>query len=571
MDKNLVDALAAAPLAKLKNAPILLTQGDVLNTYAEGELKRLGVKTVYVTAGEQVITKKVLERLAELKIKVIPLGGKDRFETAVNLAKEMGSFNKIVVATAGSNADALSISSIAAAKGMPILLSEAGKIPTQVKNYIDSIGSNVNQTYILGGEGVSADAVKNAVPNGIRIGGKDRFETNLEILKFFANDLKYSKVYLANGEDKHLVDALTGAPLAAQTSSPLLLTGKALPGNSKEYAKLNLGPNVIALGGESSVAKDVLQELQSSLVYSVDGMDAGSADPAKVESLANTVKITGKNVSLKNAKTNYSVYIHGDNALLDNVTIGGTLFIDPGAHGTANINNVKAGKIVVLSGAKESIHLRNTKAGTLLVSSSSEVRVESSGTTRIGNTVVNSYVILDAAGGTLGTVEVVSADGQEPVVILKAAFNAGVVYESAKWVFSTKLYDNELEVADFDILKEAYLNHGIFRGYTEITDDEVYKGDMKAFEVFEELSDAEKEILIAYLDDTFDANDGIVGNAYRINTVFEEMRKWELESAIWVPESGLSNSNSQNSPFVIEDLTLSMNYNENIKAPSVDL
>lgn len=43
MNENLVDALAAAPLAKLRNAPILLTQGDALNRYAETELEANGL------------------------------------------------------------------------------------------------------------------------------------------------------------------------------------------------------------------------------------------------------------------------------------------------------------------------------------------------------------------------------------------------------------------------------------------------------------------------------------------------------------------------------------------------
>lgn len=450
MDENLVDALAAAPLAKLKNAPILLTEGDVLNKYAEIELERLGVKTVYVTTGDKVITKKVLDRLAELNVIVVPLGGSDRYETALNIAKEMGSFDKFVVATAWNNADALSVASIAAAKGMPIILSDVNKIPDSVMSYIDSVKGNVAQTYVLGGTGALTDNVKNSLPNATRIGGVDRFDTNREVLKTFANDLKYSKTYLANGENNHLADALAGSPLAALTSSPVVLTGTSLPAETKEFVKLNLGFNFIIFGGEASVPLAINEQLSTALVYSEDGAIVGSDDANKPEEMTDSIKITANNVTLKNVKTTYSVYIQGDNAVLDNVTISGTLFIDPGENGTANINNVKAGRIVVLSGAKDSIHLKNTEAGTLVVSSSSEVRVESSGTTKVGNTVVTSYAILDAAGGSLGRVEVVSVAGQAPVVTFKGTFDQPIVVSGA----ATIKADSNASIAKLEIEPE---------------------------------------------------------------------------------------------------------------------
>ncbi|AHF08047.1 cell wall-binding repeat-containing protein [Desulfitobacterium metallireducens] len=450
MDENLVDALAAAPLAKLKNAPILLTEGDKLNKYAGIELKRLGVKTVYVTTGDKVITKKILDQLAEMNITVVPLGGSDRYETSLNIAKQMGTFNKFVVATAWNNADALSIASIAAGKGMPILLSDINNVPNNVMAYIDSVKENVDQTYVLGGTGALTDNVKIVLPNAIRIGGLDRFGTNLEVLKTFANDLNYSKTYLANGEDNHLADALAGSPLAALTASPVVLTGTTLPSETKNFAKLNLGSNVITFGGEASIPSSIVEQLTSVVVYAQDGATIGSSDANQLEELTDSIKITAKNATLKNARTAYSVYIQGDNVVLDNVTITGTLFIDPGEKGTANINNVKAGKIIVLSGAKDSIHLKNTEAGTLVVSSSNEVRVESSGTTKIGNTVVTSYAILDAAGGSLGSVEVVTIAGQSPVVTFKGTFAEPIVVNGA----ATIKADANANIAKLEIAPE---------------------------------------------------------------------------------------------------------------------
>lgn len=112
MNQNLVDALTAAPLAKAKDAPILLTGGKHLNSHTKEELIRLGVTTVYVTSGLGVITQPVIDELTAMNITVIPLGGSNRFATALNIADVVGFHGKLVLASGYSNADALSIAAI---------------------------------------------------------------------------------------------------------------------------------------------------------------------------------------------------------------------------------------------------------------------------------------------------------------------------------------------------------------------------------------------------------------------------------------------------------------------------
>jgi putative cell wall-binding protein len=266
MDNNLIDALAAAPLAKLKNAPILLTEGSELNQFTEAELKRLEVKTIYLTTGNQVISTKVTDKIKALGISIVLLGGQDRFETAINIAKQMGSFQNIVVATAWTNADALSIASIAAAKGMPILLSDVKDLPANVKAYVDSVRDKISCSYVLGGSAVLRENVTQALPNATRIAGDNRYNTNVEILKTFAHDMKYNYVYIANGEDSHSADAMVGAPLAALKSAPIVLTATELTEATTAFARLSLPPNLIALGGEAVVPTSILAELSTAVV-----------------------------------------------------------------------------------------------------------------------------------------------------------------------------------------------------------------------------------------------------------------------------------------------------------------
>lgn len=369
MDDNLVDALTAAPLAKALNAPILLTQGDSLNSYAQAELQRLGVKTVYITSGSGVIKPAVTDQLSTLGIKTISLGGKDRFATALNLAQTLGKiapFSQMVVATAYSNADALSVAGIAAAQGMPILLTDAKTLPAETAAYIDSL-SGITHTYVVGGTGVVSDTVKKALPKAQRAGGVDRYDTNRLILQQFAPELKYGQVYVTNGEDTHLVDALAVAPLAAQTDSPVVMSGQQLPVETLTYVKSYLLPKTITvLGGESVVPSASLSGLTSSLTYAQAGDSEGSTDQNNQAVLADSVNVTGDNVTVQNAIAPYSIYVTGNNAVLTNLVVAGTIFLDPGANGGANLTNVSAANIVVLSGAANSIKLTKVTANNLI-------------------------------------------------------------------------------------------------------------------------------------------------------------------------------------------------------------
>ena len=492
-DANLVDALTAAPLAKLKNAPILLTQGNELSAYAENELTRLGVKTVYVTSGTAVIKQPVLDKLASMGITVVPLGGSDRFETAVNIAKQFDNPQKVVVATAWSNADALSISSIAAAHGMPILLTNAASVPGNVKSYIDGL-SKLTHTYVVGGTAVISDNVLKALPKAERIAGANRYATNLEILKKFYGSIKPGKVFVANGQNSHLVDSLAGAPYAALTASPLLLTESSMPAASKEFARKYLLPNkLVALGGEAAVPTSILSGLINFTTYADDNATYGSSSAAQPESLKDALRISGNNVTVNNLAADYSVYITGDNAKLNNVTVKGSLFIDPGANGSAYLDKVKADKIVVLSGGKDSIHISQSASGELVVVSRddqgtpSTVRVVAENGTTIGNTTVATYAIIDAAtGAVVGTVTISSVAGETPQVELKGNFTEPVVIDgpaNVSLAAGTVVASMERLAEDGSLNVPAGASIGSFSGNTSGVSGQGTIGDKTADQV----------------------------------------------------------------------------------------
>jgi putative cell wall-binding protein len=435
MDDNLVDALTAAPLAKLKNAPILLTQGNQLNAATKAELQRLGVKTVYVTSGLGVITQPVLDQLKAMNITVIPLGGADRFATALNIAKVVGMHGKLVVASAVSNADALSIASIAAAQGMPILLSNQDKLPDSEAAYLGSVKSDVQQTYVIGGTGVINSTVENSLPHPVRLGGANRFDTNKLVIGAFGMNFQGDAVYVANGGDSHLVDALTGSVLAAKNSTTIVLTSDPMQAATKEFlSSLYKLKKVVALGGDSVVSQSDVRNAFTYINYSDNGITIGGANNTNSEELKNSLLIAGDNLTLQNINEDYSAYIVGTNDTLDNVTINGTLYIDTGDTGIVNLDHVSADKIVVLSGEEDGIKLNNVHVNTLEISCKNKIDIAPTGDSTISNTNVSSDAILDASQGTWGSVRIIRTVSPETSIELKGSFSHDIIVNSASTV-----------------------------------------------------------------------------------------------------------------------------------------
>ncbi|MGI6450469.1 MAG: cell wall-binding repeat-containing protein [Desulfitobacteriia bacterium] len=256
---NLVDALTAAPLAHSKNAPILLTKNNELPSSVKSYL---GLKTETVYVVSKAISGTVIAELETLDIEVIELGGADRFLTATNIAKELDNVTGVFVTTAANNADALSIAPLAAANGMPILLTNLNNLPAAEAAYLEEIKDNLAQSYVIGGVSAVSQAVQDALPGEVlRISGNDRFLTNLAVLEaFYAGVPSFEAIFAANGTNAHLADALVASTLAAAKSAPMVLVSYDFDAAAKAYveSKLSASGRVTALGGEALVAPSVL-------------------------------------------------------------------------------------------------------------------------------------------------------------------------------------------------------------------------------------------------------------------------------------------------------------------------
>lgn len=252
--ENFPDALCTSPLAKKYNAPILLTSKNELNSNVNERLIKLNVKKVFIIGGNGSVSKKVEDEIKALNIQVERISGTTRYETSVKIAEKMDESYEAVVTTSSLFADALSIAPIAAMKSMPILLVNKNNIPKETEEFIKN--QNINKVYLIGGPGVITDTVKNKLPNAERLYGNTRYETNINIINHFKDELDLSNPIVASGEN--FPDALSGSMLAAINKTPLVLLndnpGKAtdnfLKGNNDGLKEITI------LGGLSGVSED---------------------------------------------------------------------------------------------------------------------------------------------------------------------------------------------------------------------------------------------------------------------------------------------------------------------------
>lgn len=257
------DALTAAPLAGKYNAPILLSRNTTLASQPElkASLMNKGVKNVIIVGGETAISSGIQNEISSLGINVRRIGGRDRYETSVLIAKEVGVNNgEISLAYGMSFADGLSISSVAAKKQSPILLTRTDYIPDVVKAFINE--NNINKTYIIGSTTVITDGVVAQTKGPERLGGANRYETNAKIFQRFKSEINLDTVFIASG--LAFPDALSSSALAAKNSNFVLLSNIRQVEGTVRNILTEIRPNlknVYVLGSNVVIADYILTGL----------------------------------------------------------------------------------------------------------------------------------------------------------------------------------------------------------------------------------------------------------------------------------------------------------------------
>ncbi|MEY8000455.1 cell wall-binding repeat-containing protein [Clostridium sp. Mt-5] len=281
--ENYPDALCAAPIAKKYSAPILLTTSKTLNGDIKDEITRLKAKHVIEIGGTASISDDIENELKTMGLDPQRIGGQDRFETSVKVAEALGTVTNAVVTSAYGFADALSIAPIAASENIPILLTGSGSLPDVVKNYISENASSIKSSYVIGGNAVISDNVVSELPSAERISGQNRFETNVNVLNYFKDKIKFDNLYVVQADGptgNEFADALSTSVLAAKTASPIILTYNSVSLQTENFLKANAAQDakVTAIGGIIAVPESIVSSLQDILDGKIPENPAPGAD-----------------------------------------------------------------------------------------------------------------------------------------------------------------------------------------------------------------------------------------------------------------------------------------------------
>lgn len=242
-DKNkLADGLSASGLAGVIKAPILLVHKDSIPN--EAQLRMEIAKKIYIIGSNDSVSSDIENRLrSQGGFTVKRIGGQNRYETSNNIANEIlsikGAVGKVFIANGSrGEADAMSISAVAARDGEPILLTNG----TSISSTARTISETTKNVYAIGGvDSISSRLVSSL--GAVRVSGNSRYLTNTQVIRTFYRDTPY-KYILSDGYK--LVDALTGGPLAGRNNAPIVLVSA-----NSDKSVLRGAKSLISLGGIS--------------------------------------------------------------------------------------------------------------------------------------------------------------------------------------------------------------------------------------------------------------------------------------------------------------------------------
>ncbi|MHB1653244.1 MAG: cell wall-binding repeat-containing protein [Desulfitobacteriaceae bacterium] len=285
---NFPDALAGAALARQANAPMLLLDttpeaSQITWNYIQAHVNKWG--NVYILGGRGVIPFSFTRYLVGMDFDathIYQIGGKDRNETSLMIAKLLPNHSAFVLVSDSDFYDALTIASIASSDPDPILLVPDSGLTLDQQNYLDQLQPYV---FVIGElEKTNGKVLINRYPKSIGYTGANRYATNAAWCTSLKNR---PKVYLATGED--YPDALAGAVLAGMPSGAygagaIVLTtpDKLQPETVKllnqtaYYAKLSSVqgstvlppvnyPQLVVFGGSAAVSDAVVNQVQQIL------------------------------------------------------------------------------------------------------------------------------------------------------------------------------------------------------------------------------------------------------------------------------------------------------------------
>ena len=233
------DALTAAGIAGLEDAPVVMTTQDALPAQAKAQITKLAPSRIIVCGGTYWIPDKVVKQAADAagtKPTTVRLAGNNAAITATKIYEEgkkgSGWSDTAIIATAGTFQDALAAAPIAYANAMPIFLAsfdfatEKGSLSSETLAALKAGG--FKKVYLAGGTYWIPDSVKSQLSGiGItdvkRLSGATAVETSsaLAAEAIAQYGMTADNVGIATVASHY--DALAGAAFCGKANSVMVL------------------------------------------------------------------------------------------------------------------------------------------------------------------------------------------------------------------------------------------------------------------------------------------------------------------------------------------------------------
>lgn len=312
------DALSAAPLADVLDAPILLHPTNLvdrdsrpdhtdlgLHPAVEAEIARLAAKAgaqgtvrVHILGGTNAVSHAVenaIDNIANVD-DTVRYQGANRFQTSTTIAAATAQIGlasgadidevNAYVTTGLDFPDALAAGAAAANNdGVVVLSNGTGwdrdgftrAFLTQLETWVNDnhpLTPNTSEVFAVGGQAAAAVAGADGITTAANYVGADRYQTaELTARGTFKNPKNFAVVSGFN-----FADALVGSGFIANADGPLLLTeNNKLNGYTANYLRdngegfnpvvpnVNDGDNIVVFGGGNSVSQQVSADLKALL------------------------------------------------------------------------------------------------------------------------------------------------------------------------------------------------------------------------------------------------------------------------------------------------------------------
>lgn len=223
------------------------------------------------------------------EVKFTSIIGSDRYDTAAKLSSSnFISSDTVVIVNGLELADGLAVTPLATYLKAPILLVENNNIPSEVINEIKRLGAK--KVIIAGGEGVVSKNVqlqlnKFGISNIIRLAGKNRYETSLQIAKYIdSNCYDIENIVLANGYAES--DAMSIAAVSGRDRMPIILSEtNILNSNTYNWLKSKGLKNAYIIGGNGVISDKLLNEINSITLLDIRENRLGGKDRYKTNAI----------------------------------------------------------------------------------------------------------------------------------------------------------------------------------------------------------------------------------------------------------------------------------------------